>query len=185
MSRAWFERRTEPPVVAAFPRASERPPRLSLVPPSAGRELDPHVQELERARSMVATLEARVVDAEIENQSLQRALDEARASAASDRASLEARIEASERARDEETSAFEQRLVALAFAIARKVVGRELAADPELVATWAREAAATLGEGATVTTSADTCVVRAGAKVIEVSAEARLEALQEAVDEAA
>ena len=47
--------------------------------------------------------------------------------------------------RREILEASEPGLVALAVAIAERVVGRELRADPSLAAQWAREAVATLG----------------------------------------
>ena len=50
------------------------------------------------------------------------------------------------RARREALAASERDLVHLALAIAGKVVGRELASDPAVIAAWAREGIAALGE---------------------------------------
>jgi flagellar biosynthesis/type III secretory pathway protein FliH len=50
------------------------------------------------------------------------------------------------RARREALAAAERDLVHLALAIAGKVVGREIAADPAVLAGWAREGIAALGE---------------------------------------
>jgi hypothetical protein len=95
----------------------------------------------------------------------------------------------------------EPELVRLALTIAERVVGREISVDPELIASWVEEAIATLGarhavtiavspdlasivEGATVDASLPpgSCEVRDGARMIDVGARARIDAMTDALE---
>ena len=134
----------------------------------------------------------------------------------SEHAALTERVEALSSSliatRSEVLEASEPELVRLALAIAERVVGRELATSPALVAEWAREALACLSsrDGATVTVSSDiaetvpaeawtavgvnspvtvdssrpagSCVARSGASSADASLDARLSAVRDALD---
>lgn len=100
----------------------------------------------------------------------------------------------------------EGELVRLALAVAERIVGRELSADPSLVASWAREAIDSLEGAGTTTVAASpdvaasipdadfgapmtideslppgTCEARSGHGRAKVSADARLAAVAEAL----
>lgn len=94
-------------------------------------------------REAVSSLRGQLESAQQQHRALQSRLDEAERALEPLRAQV---------LRDGEAD-----LVELAMAVAARVVGRELSTDPALVATWAREAVATLlsREGLVVTVSAD------------------------------
>jgi hypothetical protein len=123
------------------------------------------------------------------------------------RASLEAALAASAKARQEILESSERDLVDLALVVAARVVGRELRSDPSLVASWVREGVAglvaedevsvtvspdvaeALGPGAGVgyrlaidpTLGPLSCVVRGRYGRVDVGAEARLKLIAEAL----
>jgi flagellar assembly protein FliH len=129
------------------------------------------------------------------------------AEVASLRASLDAALAASARARQEILESSERDLVDLALVVAARVVGRELRTDPGLVAAWVREGVAGLvaEDDVTVTVSPDvaealgtgagvgyrlvvdptlgplSCVVRGRYGKVDVGAESRLRLLAEAL----
>lgn len=164
------------PAAAAQPvpfAASQRPAPVSAAPPPAPVEPQavepvivprpspvPHDVLAEAAlHEENAVLRADVAALREENDALR-----------ADNASLAARLAeaegASERSRAQWVRDGEPELVRLALAVAERVVGRELAANPAVVASWAREAVDSLltREGLSVTVSADVAAaVPAGA----------------------
>lgn len=126
------------------------------------------------------------------------------------RASLDAALAASSKARQEILESSERDLVDLALVVAARVVGRELRTDPNLIAGWVREGVAGLvaEDDVTVTVSPDvaealgagagvgyrlvvdvtlaplSCVVRGRYGKVDVGAETRLRLLAEALGSA-
>lgn len=110
------------PRISVMPDADpDRPPMDSAVPP-------PPSLPLEAAKQLVAEELAKIAPLVEE---LRQGLGEARGSL--------------ERARRDALVESEQELVRLALAIAERVVGREIAMDPKVVALWAREGLESLG----------------------------------------
>ena len=115
-------------------------------PPPAPAEISAETalqNENTALREAASSLRGQLESAQQQHRALQSRLDEAERSLEPLRAQV---------LRDGEAD-----LVELAMAVAARVVGRELSTDPALVATWAREAVATLlsREGLVVTVSAD------------------------------
>jgi len=75
----------------------------------------------------------------------------------------------------------EPAIIALAVAIARRVVGRELTTDPSLMQEWIREGMAALPGGEVIELSDGKAEIRAGQSTIEVSADARMDAISDAL----
>lgn len=165
---------TEPSVSPVVLIPSEPPPRSfrppSMPPPPSSRRHPPAQIQTTRERE----LEGEVAQLREE---LQRVVAESE--------HMKARVmEESEPA-----------MVALALAIAKRVVGREVAADPTLLRSWIREAQGQLPsgevfvaegvemEGVTTDTSLPpgTAEVRAGASSVAVSADARMAAMADAL----
>lgn len=113
--------------------------------PDAGRRIEADVYDAgERARTLLARAEAdaaalrRAAEADRE-----RVLREAAEAGRVDGlARAAATIAAAARARDRRLAALEREVVAIAVDVARKILGRELALDPDAVVGVAREALA-------------------------------------------
>jgi hypothetical protein len=160
-----------PPPVEVIPSVPPRSVRQpSLPPPPSSRRVPP--AQIQTTREV--ELESEVVQLHDE---LQRVLAES----------------ASMRARVMEES--EPAIVALALAIAKRVVGREIEGDPALLHAWVREARGLLPsgevfvasdvemEGATTDASlaAGSAEVRDGASTIAVGVDARMAAMADAL----
>lgn len=191
------------------------PERALFVPPPAidakvaeAPAADPRAAEaarvLDDARRTIASLEARLLESDGLAEELRVAARCAEEREADARADADQRIaEVAERTAAV-AAAIEERLVTLAFAIARKVVGRELASAPELLVAWAREALAASGlAGASVVAppaardafagwtetpvdfdaelAGGTCELRTDTQTVEVSADARVDTVAEQV----
>jgi flagellar assembly protein FliH len=167
--------------------------RSSAPPPSSGRISAVHASAAVEIRS------TREVELEAQNEALRAEI----ARLAGALASLRARV----------VEESEPEIVRLAMAIASRVVGRELSADPSMIAEWIGEARALLpgrseivvavapdvaahvpaeriearlGDGAGTivvdpTLRPGTCELREGPSTVEVGAEARLDALADAL----
>lgn len=161
-----------PPPVEVIP--SEPPPRSfrqpSMPPPPSSRRVPPHIQTTREVE-----LESELVQLHAE---LQRVMTE--------NENMKARVmEESEPA-----------IVALALAIAKRVVGREVAVDPQVVHAWIREAQGLMPSGSVyvasdiegvenaqidATLAAGTAEVRDDGSVIVVGADARMAAMADAL----
>lgn len=161
------------PSMAAVQMPSSAPPRSvrpSVPPPASSRHGAPIIQSTREVE-----LEAEVAALHTE---LARVIDE------------------SERVRARVMEESEPQVVALALAIARRVVGRELTTDPGLVQHWIQEALGTLPEGAVyvakdvkpeegqtvdVSLPKGTAELRDGASTVAIGAEPRIEAMADAL----
>ncbi|MFO0738523.1 MAG: FliH/SctL family protein [Labilithrix sp.] len=161
-----------PPIVEVIP--SEPPPRSfrqpSMPPPPSSRRVPPQIQTTREVE-----LESELMQLHAE---LQRVMTE--------NENMKARVmEESEPA-----------IVALALAIAKRVVGREVAADPQVVHAWIREAQGLMPSGSVyvasdiegvesaqidATLAAGTAEVRDDGSVIVVGTDARMAAMADAL----
>jgi type III secretion protein L len=113
--------------------------------PEEGRRIEAEVYDAgERARALVAKAEddARALRAEAEADRERLRAEAVTAGRAEGLASAAAALASAARERDRRLAGVERELVALAVDVARRILGRELAADPDAVVGVAREALA-------------------------------------------
>lgn len=155
------------PAAAAQPvpfAASQRPVAVSAAPPPPPVEPQAEAPVIVPRPSPVPHDVLAEAALHEENDVLRADVEQLRAendALRAENAALAARLEesagASDRLRAQAVRDAEPELVRLALAVAERVVGRELAANPAVVASWAREAVDALltREGLSLTVSAD------------------------------
>lgn len=189
-----------------------RPPCRGSAPPEEASTASREDVEQAVARARAAEAAARAAEAErdAEARGRQAAEQEAKSLSGALAAERRERAEEVERLRAELSAladSAERELVRLSVAVARRVVGRELALDPALIVAWAREAIEasalagrfTIAAGREVTervpaggwaelepavvedahVAEGACEIRSEGKVIEIGADARLDAVAE------